>query len=424
MDNKENYRINHFNWILYLLFFTSTDTILFGTNSNNLALYIPRIIGLLFIIWSIMIVKGQIRVDLKVLIITILFVGLLILNLFVHNENTNTILSRIISVLVAISIVNTYKINYFLNIFDRVMSLVVKIAILIELIAYIVPGLILLLPKATNTAGNIFAICGVGGLQLSNIGRSFIRASGPFWEPGALAIYLVFAIMNQLFFLTTDLKKVILYVITLVITFSTTGYIATAVLFIIYVLCIKKAAINRYIKASIIGVLIVGIITIFWGQNTLIYQMIFGKVILGESTSMTRYASIINGLQIGFDYPLLGVGPNRLSEYMALYAKKTTIMNLGANPWNTNTVTYQFAAYGAVFGILFVIGYFKFFRKITNRQFLGLGLFITVILAYCGEAYFSFMPYLFVLYGYNSNLHMESNKDAITGGNNSENCSN
>ena len=33
-------------WLLFLLFLTSTDTVLFGTNSNDLFLYVPRIVGL------------------------------------------------------------------------------------------------------------------------------------------------------------------------------------------------------------------------------------------------------------------------------------------------------------------------------------------------------------------------------------------
>lgn len=383
-------------------FFTSTDTILFGTNANNAALYVPRSVGAFFVIWSVTIVlRGKIKKDLSLLIICF-FIGILMLNLLVNNENPSTIVSRIISILVAYCIVNIYDQNYFVNIFDRVMFMIAKVAIIIEIIAYIFPKLIYLFPSVTNTANGIFATCIVGGLQLSNISQFFIRASGPFWEPGAFAIYLVLAIMNQLFFLKMDIKKVIAYVICLIITFSTTGYIALAGVFIVYTMYSDSGKVNRYLKTGIVGILLLGIFVLLFGQNTSIYEMLFGKIVSNSSTSVTRYASIINGLQIGFDYPMFGVGPNKLGDYMAMYAMKTTVMDLGANPWNTNTTTYQFAAYGAIFGIVFVIGYIRYFRKSCNKFLLRIGLLIVVLLAYCGEAYFSFLPYVFVFYGYSN----------------------
>jgi len=67
----------------------------------------------------------------------------------------------------------------------------------------------------------------------------------------------------------------------------------------------------------------------------------------------------------------------------------------------TNTMVSQFAAFGMIYGALYFIGTLKFFlnEKKKFKLFVRLGLFITLMLLYTGEVFFSFLPIVFVFYG-------------------------
>jgi len=399
--NEITINYNRKLWPLYLLFFTSTDTVLFGTNSNDMFLYVPRIVGILLILYPIIISRGKILYNKGALISASILCFILAGNFLFNATDMLTIISRIISIFVAYTISIGYNYKTYIKVFDKSMVIISIAALIIEMLSYVLPSVIMALPQVINTAEGAFATCLVGGIQINNLGNQLIRSSGIFWEPGAFAIYLSIALLFQLFYLNTNIKKVILYGICLFTTFSTTGYITFFIMIIVFLCTTKNNRISKRMKNISIGIIIMIALLIMFAENTELYNVLFGKIINRESTSVTRYASIVNGLEIGFDYPLLGVGPNNMSEYMATYAQKSNF-DFGANPWNTNTTTYQFAAYGFIFGVIFVIGNYKFFAKTNQKKLLHMGLFLVLMIAYCGEVFFSFMPYVFMFYGLKS----------------------
>jgi hypothetical protein len=282
------------------------------------------------------------------------------------------------------------------------MYFIATVAIITHVLAYLLPDLIKLMPIVVNTANNSFYNFLIGGIG-ANLSVFLIRSSSIFWEPGAFAVYLVIAIMFETFVSRsrTYFKKMIVFITCLVITFSTTGYIALAFLLIIYIT--NK---NNPVKSSSLKIVSVVFLTslcliLVLGEQTIIYEKLFAKVVNYESTSVTRYASLINGFEIAINNPWYGISPVNMRTFMAAYAQQSMFV-FGANPMNVNTLSYQFAAFGIIFGMFFLIGTIKYMNKIGNSKTSRIALLIVLLLLYSGEAFYSFLPFIFVFYGFKS----------------------
>jgi len=385
-------------WPLILLFFTSTDTVMFGTNSNKLLLYVPRLVGACFVFFGPFMFKGKTRLQRKMIAALILFVTIAVLSAMYNDMDFETIASRLVSVVVAFFIVTYYDKKQYISVFNKVIYLIAVVAIITEVVAYSIPSLFNLFPTVVNTANYSFSYFFIGSMRYSFLGSKLIRAGGIFWEPGAFAIYLVIALMFELFFVEkTKTKRLVVYALTLLLTFSTTGYIAFAFLMIVFIF---STNFNKTKNKAFLGALFVGLLLILLFENNPIYEMVFAKIKNNNNTSVVRYSSLINGMEIAFDHPLLGVGSNKIREYMIEYSTKS-IFNFGRNPMLTNTMVSQFAAFGMIYGALYFIGTLKFFlnEKKKFKLFVRLGLFITLMLLYTGEVFFSFLPIVFVFYG-------------------------
>lgn len=394
---------------LYLLFFTSTDTILFGTNSNSTFLYVPRIIAALVSLYLlIFICRGNLKNG-KRLIAALLLVFFLILSGVFNHMEFGTTISRVMMVCVAYMITEAYSLKDYFKAFDNFIYLVAVVALLTEIIAYIAPNIFNFFPTVVNTANYSFSVFLIGSMRYSFLGNSLIRAGGIFWEPGAFAIYLVIAVMYQLFFSSRiSIKRLIIYIFTILLTFSTTGYIALAFLFGIFLIKNDANILAKRVKALIVLLILFLISLVVF--NEMLFDMIFGKIVNNESTTIWRYASFFSGILVSIEHPIFGVGANNLGIYVS---KASELLGFGAAYSNiSNTLVYQFAAYGLIYGVIYSLGLFHFFKKNSSTCLIAVGLFIVMFLLYFGEVFFSFFPLVFVLYGYSKknrrNAYFES----------------
>ncbi|CAK7027238.1 MAG: hypothetical protein EUB_02389 [Eubacterium sp.] len=385
------------DWLVYLLLLTSVDTVAFGTNSNRVMLFIPRIVGALFIILFPIVTKKLTKINLRLGVVALILCGLIAISSYVNNAEVVSALSRIIMVLVAFSLANCMELRDFAKLFCRFMYFISCVAIITEILAYTLPSIFSIFPVVVNTASLSFPFFGIGAVDLN---YSLIRSMSIFWEAGACAIYVIIAIMFQLFVCNEpEKRKLIVYTITLLITFSTTGYIAIFALLLVYVLFSNNKYAMKY-KVPIISALTIAIIAVFMAENSFLYDMVFAKITDRYSTSVVRYASIVNGFEIALENPILGVSSENLRAEMVRHAMATTKFQFGANPMNTNTVTALCASYGLLFGGIFLTGTFKFFRKFTKSTISAIALFVVLMLCYCGEYFYSFLPFIFTFYGF------------------------
>lgn len=389
-------------WPLYVLLFTSVDTLLFGTNSNKSFLYIPRLIALLSFVILPTITKRY-KEEKNSLIVTILLLIVVSLSVMTNGSVSSIYISRICFIGAAYTIVKCYKLEEFLVAFEDFIVFVSTIALVTFAISYVVPSIFGLFYQMTNEVGFSYSSFFFGSIQYQELENTLKRMNAIFWEPGAFAIYICIGLIFHLFLRNTiDRKKLAVLLLSLVVTFSTTGIICSGVILFTY--AISKDSINGSLK-TLLGLVVILMLGLYIsGLADAIIELLFGKIVNGEHTTTVRESSFINGWQIALDYPILGVGGNS-GEYISEYASKS---GYGYNTMLTNTWTFQFANYGFFFGILFTIGSYRFFKKFSTSGFQALMLFTSLMLLYVGECFYSFLPFLFVLYGFGkSNINLK-----------------
>lgn len=411
-QNQRQLRIADF--ILILMFFTSTDTILFGTNHNQLFLYVPRIMGLLgFVLFPLLTVGSvnYVKRD-NAIYYSILFITIIVISSIINGDTLFSTLSRVITLIAAYAIVENFSIRQFQIAFSNFMYFVTIVAIVVDIVAYAIPSLLSLLPIVTNTAGNAFYSFFIGSIELSEMSRSLIRSNGIFWEPGAFAIYLVFNIIIELFaFERINSKRLVVSFLGVILTFSTTGYIVLVVVTTAFLISSRSEAYSRNAKIliciSIIGVLVFSIV---FESNTIV-SGVFGKLtnLSTNSSANTRFSSLYNGMKVALIHPVFGVAGNT-GQYMSMIISEENAKFTIGGTIISNTIVGLSASYGLIVGVLFVFGYYRYARKISDSRITALLIFFAIVLAYSGERFFSFMPFVFSMYGISEDNNEDINQ--------------
>lgn len=387
---------------LYFALFTSVDTVLFGTNSNTVFLYFPRIIAAIGIIYLFFTNKTLFNNNNKKIIFCgVILILLISITSLIYHEAFGTAISRILFVTLGLMIVLSYSLEDFCKIFVKFVYIVCVFALITEVIAYILPQLITKLPIVINTANNKFYVYFFGAFEHDNLSQTFKRGQGIFWEPGAFSIYIVLAFMIHLFKQNINIKKIFIFLLTLLITFSTTGYIAVIVLIISFIFSKNNSPITKKIKLFFISFGIIILTLSILVEDSLLYSLVFKKISSGTSSAITRYSSFFNGIRVTLDHPLFGVG-NNYEPYMLNYINNGGIFSTGGTII-TNTIIGQFVNYGVIFGTIFVVGTFQFCKELNSNKLIWLLLFLTFFLVYFGEKFYSFIPFVFVFYGFKKN---------------------
>lgn len=199
---------------------------------------------------------------------------------------------------------------------------------------------------------------------------SYIRNAGPFWEPGVFAIFLNIGLFFNLF-----LKKVffeitnILFIICIITTFSTTGYIALIANITFFTLANKK--IDSYFRIILILFLILSIPAI---SSLPFMKEKVNSQIEESDISYSRFGAAVVHWNIIKDYPLTGLPYDETT-----YSKY-------ADSISPNGITEIFLRYGLIVGLLY---YFFLFRA-TN--------FLMQLIGYKGKGYMLFLLLILLIF--------------------------
>ena len=81
---------------------------------------------------------------------------------------------------------------------------------------------------------------------------------------------------------------------------------------------------------------------------------------------------------------------------------------------NTNTLMYQFAAFGIPFGLIYLLGICTFGRQLSKNTLVILSIFGAFVIMFTGENLFSsIFPYILVFYGIQSIGHSMRSRSGI-----------
>ncbi len=397
--------------LILILTVVSNDTFLFGSNCNESMTALPRYGLLAFAIFFGLKLIAKKRVASH----TFAMAGLMALLLAVsclHNYiSTNLFVVKIVILSSGFLFCQHYDFEIWSQYFRKVIFFLSICSIIMTLLAYIAPSLILALPTATNIAGvKMYLGFFSGILDDAMNNTTFIRCPGVFWEPGVYQIYLNIAILLTLYSTEKNKSKpIIVYVIALLFTFSTTGFIAVAWIFATYVMFSKNT--KRSTTKTIIYFLLLSFVFLagLLLSDSELFDFVFGKLNSTHGSYTARLAGFVINYEIARDNPIFGFGADmiKISDEFIKRSSASTIV-FGTTRHNTNTLMYQFAAFGIPFGLLYLYGTFNFGRQLASNKMTILSIFGTFVILYTGENLFSsIFPYIIVFYGMNAIGHSQ-----------------
>jgi hypothetical protein len=385
--------------ILFIVIFVSVDTVLFGTATVEVLLVIAQIIYFVIVLY-LLFSKSKIK-SINWTLQLLLF--LILLTQIVHQDYTLGYLIQI-NVLIAGYVISNYLgFRLFVDVFCKIMFYVAIVSIILFTVFIIFPFTL-----------NYFSVnVNIKEVEYVNLFIyvhfvTMFRNTGIFREPGVFMIYLNVAIIFQLFVKNRSNKKyLIVFIIAILTTLSTAGFIVLLAIGILYLLKGKEK------KKKFQGVLFLSIIIFVILNNYELFENTLNKFdsTSGDySSSVARIASVQVPFAIFLDFPLFGTG---LSQYGALYEKysrELTGFTFKADSQSTNTFFNALATYGFFYFITLIYLFTKLTKLISQKKFPRIILFLIFAMMLSNEDLrYSLMFNILLFYGLSADQNTLNN---------------
>lgn len=238
-----------------------------------------------------------------------------------------------------------------------------------------------------------------------------IRNYGIAWEPGAFSLLVCVALMFEITFReNVNYKRVVIFIITLITTFSTTGYFAMAG--ILYACFFYKRKFTKKEKSILIFIVLMLIVFVLFAPDQ-ITELVFAKLnglfsggtIEVAYTTQVRVNAIKYPGQAFFDSPIIGVGFERFM----------LINRMLCDGLATNTIINWYVVLGIIFGLPCSIGLFNSLYKITKKinapKINAVILYLSVVLLLSTESLLRIsLVYVFVFWGFRQGNMVNKNE--------------
>lgn len=386
--------------LVYVVLFCSADTLLFGSNKDTrfiLLRYLSEA-TVVVILLAKLFFKDRMTAGVREVVFGSM-VLLVLCSCIVNDDIRPGYLYIIMLLALGILLTKTILFEDFVDCFCRYVRFLAVVSILFFLFYIFCNELVRMLPVVTNTADRQSYTMLLASMP-TEFYRNQYRNSGIFREPGVFQMYLIWALMFELF--RKEKLSVVncgICVVAILTTFSTTAYIAAAILLLCYF--IKRGDYKDWVIRGFL---------FFGGGFALLYiiqytellspsGIIFGKFTEANNPSVAaRWASVVVNLIMICRSVLLGNGLTFLNEEYNNYAVKYLQTEVSDN---TNMILYLMASLGVVFGGLFLLGLWKFCGRLSGGRLLRLGFLSIFVVLFIGEnLVFSPITYIFVFYGF------------------------
>lgn len=203
----------------------------------------------------------------------------------------------------------------------------------------------------------------------------FHRNAGPFWEAGMFACFIAIALCFLVFeenLLNTKKTKLyfITFIITIVSTMSTTGYIMLVIFALFYFVKQPFETKKQFVLKLFLGIFIVAAVILLLKSS-----VIQEKLFTNNSSIMKRTANITGGIKLIQEQPLIGLG------FRSNLSRKLEIV-YGAGSAANGIIQGCYRMGIILFGIL--LAYYKrALNIIMNKR----------------QAFFTFLIYLLLMFG-------------------------
>ena len=229
------------------------------------------------------------------------------------------------------------------------------------------------------------------------------RNSGPFWEPGAFAVYLIFALLfNVIKKGNLFEKKNIIFIIALITTFSTAGYIA------FFILVSGYYFFNKKLSHKLMLIIFVFISISIYTTTPFLEKKVKHNMSLADETTSSRFGSAIADYSLFVESPIVGWGrgPKRYGDKEVLF--------FGQDQHRNNGIFILLATYGFLGSLLYYFLFYKSLMRINRffkfRKGFPLVFFITALLLGFSQSLFFkpfFLCFLFLFLIINPNKKID-----------------
>ncbi len=395
--NNQKYSIFHI-FLILALFFLSDDTVTFGTNINQVFIYVKYIIYVFIVTFLFLFSffnESNLVYSKKNIIQIMFFFLFFLLTMIVNSDFRNGYFLQLLTIVFAFFIVQSIRFNLFLLYFNRVLYLLSVISLLIFFITSINPSFLNLLPNTINYSGTTFKniiVCTV------MVDGNFIRNTSIFREPGVFVIYLFFGVVVEFFHnIEINKKHAVVFIISLLTTFSTTGIVL--LLLLLFGLLIKTNKAKIYF--SVLTVFVILILTMIYVPD--LSSLFFSKLNSDSYeyiSTLSRLSSVSVPFYIFLDNPIFGSGLSKFVDGYSYYSLKLFGIFIDPESSSTNTIINTFAIFGIFNGLLLTYSFWcisKYFSILNRVRFV---IFAGIILMLSSqELRFSLFFNVLFLYG-------------------------
>ena len=227
---------------------------------------------------------------------------------------------------------------------------------------------------------NIVTTLYIFSIPLENVG--LMRNSGPFWEPGRFTIYITIALAINLFYFKEKItsKKSIVCILTNITTFSTTGYVAMAVLFVGYIFFSNVRKDYKIFSLAILFAVLCYVSRLDFMTEKIAEQSL-------DDSSWSRFGAIAYHWSQIVQAPLIGFGP---------FLPNVFANELLSSP---NGLTDLMRYYGIPLSIVFYFLLYKGTKQYISNDSGGANVVVFIsLLLLCFSQTITYSPFFMILY--------------------------
>lgn len=284
---------------------------------------------------------------------------------------------QVIVLFLAAIIAYSIPVNRFAKVFVEFMAFVTVVALVMWVLVNLA-NVPLPLPIMTSK-GSVFYPDYYNGIIFFMNTTHTLRVQGPFWEAGIYAASCVLA----LFFVEYSKEEIqhinlkrILFIIGIILSMSTTGYILLALYVLFQAIKYRQGYASIIVTCLISIPLIIGVL--YQDQMiaylSLTFPDVFGKLTYENYSVSTRLMGPLLDLKIMKNNPFLGVGMTRYIELWPSFASQMSVES------RTSTITYFLANFG-ILGITYLIALIKAARN--QKKISTAGKIIILVVLVC-----------------------------------------
>lgn len=380
--------------ILFVTFFTC-DTVLFGTNKNELYRSVMQaVLGLFSIFLCFYTFSKRKRFSKKHLAICVILIVCVVATMLVHRELRNGYIFKCSLLLFSFLAVELIDIKIFASYFNRVLFFIAVISIVFFSFQVIANNIFSFAPRLYNSADYPFRNL-IFYVQCEWVRN---RNFGIYREPGVYQMFLIVALLFELYYSEKPSgKKLLVFSVAVLTTLSTTGMIAYGIWLLLALIKTRRFSKQDKVLTVLMGALSCLLLVIILNVDVLaLWDRLFKKIAIKNYSYLARLASATVNIRLWLLNPVFGMGigeAQNLFEEITASAYGTVIKD------NTNTLLVQFALHGTVYGFLWITAWLKGALRLGKTAIERI-LIAGIILALCLGENLTYSPFANILMMY------------------------